>query len=162
MIMIRRGHEEFDDPGGARGAAMVTTMRDLIEGIEKVRATLMDEARGPAMARLTKRGTLSARTRIERLLDADSFAEIGGLVAAEDGASGATPPARTLSPADGVVVGTGLIDGRPVVAFSQDFAVFGGSIGRLGSAKIQRALQLAITRGLPLVMILDGGGHRIQ
>ena len=63
---------------------------------------------------------------------------------------------------DGVVVGTGLIDGRPVVVFSQDFAVFGGSIGRLGSAKIQRALQLAITRGLPLVMILDGGGHRIQ
>ena len=76
--------------------------------------------------------------------------------------SGAAPPARTLSPADGVVVGTGLIDGRPVVVFSQDFAVFGGSIGRLGSAKIQRALQLAITRGLPLVMILDGGGHRIQ
>ena len=91
-----------------------------------------------------------------------SFSEIGGLVAAEDGDSAAVPPARTLSPADGVVVGTGLIDGRPVVVFSQDFAVFGGSIGRLGSAKIQRALQLAITRGLPLVMILDGGGHRIQ
>ena len=55
-----------------------------------------------------------------------------------------------------------LFRSRPVVVFSQDFAVFGGSIGRLGSAKIQRALQLAITRGLPLVMILDGGGHRIQ
>ena len=90
------------------------------------------------------------------------FSEIGGLVAAEDGNSAAVPPARTLSPADGVVIGTGLIDGRPVVVFSQDFAVFGGSIGRLGSAKVQRALQLAITRGLPLVMVLDGGGHRIQ
>ena len=138
------------------------TMRDLIDGIETVRGTLMDESRGPAMARLAKRGTLSARTRLDRLLDAGSFAEIGGLVAAEDGESAAVPPARTLSPADGVVIGTGLIDGRPVVVFSQDFAVFGGSIGRLGSAKVQRALQLAITRGLPLVMILDGGGHRIQ
>jgi propionyl-CoA carboxylase beta chain len=130
------------------------TMRDLIDEIETVRGALMDEARGPAMERLAKRGSLSARTRIERLLDKDSFDEIGGLVAVEGH--------PTASPADGVVVGTGLIEGRPVVVFSQDFAVFGGSIGRLGSAKIQRALQLAIQRGLPLVMILDGGGHRIQ
>jgi acetyl-CoA carboxylase carboxyltransferase component len=137
------------------------TMRQLIDGIEAVRDTVMDEARGPAMERLARRGSLSARTRLDRLLDKDSFTEIGGLVAAEEQTT-APPPARTLSPADGVVVGTGLIAGRPVVVFSQDFAVFGGSIGRLGSAKIQRALQLAITRGLPLVMILDGGGHRIQ
>ena len=137
------------------------TMRQLIDDIEAVRGTLMDPSRAVAMERLAKRGTLSARTRIDRLLDRESFSEIGALVAAEESAA-APPPARTLSPADGVVVGTGLIDGRPVVVFSQDFAVFGGSIGRLGSAKIQRALQLAITRGLPLVMILDGGGHRIQ
>ena len=137
------------------------TMRELIDDIEAVRGTLMDPSRAVAMERLAKRGTLSARTRIDRLLDRESFSEIGALVAAEESAA-APPPARTLSPADGVVVGTGMIDGRPVVVFSQDFAVFGGSIGRLGSAKIQRALQLAITRGLPLVMILDGGGHRIQ
>ncbi len=137
------------------------TMRDLIDDIEAVRETLMDTSRSVAMERLAKRGTLSARTRIDRLLDRDSFSEVGALVAADDPGS-APPPARTVSPADGVIVGTGLIEGRPVVVFSQDFAVFGGSIGRLGSAKIQRALQLAITRGLPLVMILDGGGHRIQ
>jgi len=137
------------------------TMRGLIDSIETVRGTLMDGARGPAMERLAKRGSLSARSRLDRLLDKNSFSEIGALVAAEDDTP-APPPARTLSPADGVVVGTGLVEGRPVVVFSQDFAVFGGSIGRLGSAKIQRALQLAITRGLPLVMILDGGGHRIQ
>lgn len=137
------------------------TMRQLIERIETVRGTLMDEARGAAMERLARRGSLSARTRIDRLVDRDSFVEVGGLVAAEEHTT-APPPARTVSPADGVVVGTGLIDGRPAVVFSQDFAVFGGSIGRLGSAKIQRALQLAITRGIPLVMILDGGGHRIQ
>ena len=102
------------------------TMRELIDDIEAVRGTLMDPSRAVAMERLAKRGTLSARTRIDRLLDRESFSEIGALVAAEESAA-APPPARTLSPADGVVVGTGMIDGRPVVVFSQDFAVFGGS-----------------------------------
>jgi acetyl-CoA carboxylase carboxyltransferase component len=139
------------------------TMRQLIERVEAVRATLGDAARQPAMEKLARRGRLSARERIARMVDAGSFSEVGGLVTAEDDGIGADRfPVRTASPADGVVTGTGLVDGRPVVVFSQDFSVHGGSIGRLGSAKIQRALQVAITRGLPLVMILDGGGHRIQ
>ncbi|MFO1079295.1 MAG: carboxyl transferase domain-containing protein [Reyranellaceae bacterium] len=137
------------------------TMRDLIAGIEAVRHTLGDEARAAAVAKLAARGKLSARERIVRLVDAGSFEEIGGLVAAEVDGIGEGPQ-RTASPADGVVAGTARIDGRPVMVFSQDFSVFGGSIGKLGSGKIQRALQLAITRGTPLVMILDGGGHRIQ
>lgn len=139
------------------------TMHDLIDHIEAVRATLKDSARQPAVEKLARRGRLSSRERINRLADPDSFSEVGGLVAAEEDGIGADRfPVRTASPADGVVTGTALIDGRPVVVFSQDFSVHGGSIGRLGSAKIQRALQVAITRGLPLVMILDGGGHRIQ
>jgi propionyl-CoA carboxylase beta chain len=138
-----------------------TTLRDLIADIETVRDTLDDAARRSAIEKLVQRGKLSARRRIASLVDAESFTEIGGLVAAEEDGIG-EGPARTRSPADGVVVGTALIDGRPVMVFSQDFSVFGGSIGRLGSAKIQRALQVAITRGLPLIMILDGGGHRIQ
>ena len=126
-------------------------MRDLIDRVEAVRATLGDDARRPAMDKLAARGRLSARTRIGRLVDPGSFTEMGGLVAAEENGIGAEKfPQRTASPADGVVTGTGLVDGRPVVIFSQDFAVHGGSIGRLGSAKIQRALQVAITRGLPL------------
>ena len=141
--------------------ATETTLRDLIDGIETVRATLTDESRAAAIERLSKRGKLSARTRLDRLVDSGTFDEIGGLVAAEEDGIGAGP-ARTRSPADGVVVGTARIDGRPVVVFSQDFSVFGGSIGRLGSAKIQRALRLAIDRGVPLIMILDGGGHRSQ
>lgn len=141
----------------------VPTMRELIDRIESVRATLSDEGRAAAIDKLARRGRLSARRRIARLLDPGSFAEIGGLVTAEDDGVGAERfPTRTNAPADGVVAGTGAIDGRPVMVFSQDFSVHGGSIGRLGSAKIQRALQVAITRGLPLVMILDGGGHRIQ
>jgi acetyl-CoA carboxylase carboxyltransferase component len=132
------------------------TMCDLIEDIEQVRATLTDEVRATAIERLGTRGKLSACTRLDRLVDAGTFDEIGGLVAAEEDGIGARPT-RTLSPADGVVVGTARIEGRPAMVFSQDFSVFGGSIGRLGSAKNQRALGIAIDRGLPLLMILDGG-----
>jgi propionyl-CoA carboxylase beta chain len=61
-----------------------------------------------------------------------------------------------------VVTGTARIDGRYAVILSQDFTVFGGSIGKQGTAKTVRAVQTAINRGLPLVLMLDGGGHRIQ
>ncbi len=146
----------------SRPAADEPTMRSLIDKVEAVRASVSDAARGPAMERLAARGRQSARARIAALVDPGSFAEIGGLVApdTDDDADAAT--ARARSPSDGVVVGSARIDGRPVMLFSQDFSVHGGSIGRIGSAKTQRATQLAITRGIPLVMILDGGGHRIQ
>ena len=65
-------------------------------------------------------------------------------------------------PADGVVTGTGRIEGRAVVVVAQDFSVSGGSIGRLGTAKTVHAAETAVARGLPLVLLLDGGGHRIQ
>ena len=136
-----------------------TTMRQRIDEIETARAALMDEARAPAIDKLARRGKLSARTRIARLVDEGSFSEVGALVAGgeEEAAS-----VRARSPADGVITGTARIDGRPVMVVSQDFSVFGGSSGVLGSAKIHRALQIAITRGVPLVLMLDGGGHRIQ
>jgi propionyl-CoA carboxylase beta chain len=139
---------------------------DLIAAIETARAGLMDEARPAAVQRVHARGRLSARERLDRLIDKGSFREMGALVTPEDGAHDGDPEAstraRAQTPADGVAVGTAAIEGRPVVIFSQDFSVHGGSIGKLGSAKTQRALQIAITRGLPLVMVLDGGGHRIQ
>jgi acetyl-CoA carboxylase carboxyltransferase component len=135
-----------------------TDSRALLAEIEAVRATLQDDARPAAIARQHARGKRSARERIDRLADPGSFREIGALVSGE----GAHQVGRDQAPADGVVVGTALLNGRPAVVLSQDFSVFGGSIGVLGSAKTQRALQIAITRGIPMVMLLDGGGHRIQ
>ncbi|MFI5033728.1 MAG: acyl-CoA carboxylase subunit beta, partial [Reyranellales bacterium] len=128
------------------------------------RAGLLDEARPAVVERVHARGRLSARERLARLIDEGSFREMGALATPEHDSDGpeAATQARAQTPADGVVVGTAEIEGRPVMVFSQDFSVHGGSIGKLGSAKTQRALQIAITRGLPLVMILDGGGHRIQ
>lgn len=136
------------------------SQRDLLASIEGVRATLMDEARPDAVRRLAERGRLTARARIAAMVDAGTFDEIGGLASAE--VEPGQPHPREKSPADGVVTGTARIDGRPVAIISQDFSVFGGSIGKLGSAKSQRMLQVAIRRGIPMVMLLDGGGHRIQ
>jgi acetyl-CoA carboxylase carboxyltransferase component len=134
--------------------------RQILEAIEAERAQLMDAARPEAMRRLAERGRLSARTRIERLVDPGTFDEIGALASAEPEAG--KPHPREKSPADGVVTGTARIDGRPVVIVAQDFSVFGGSIGKLGSAKTQRMVKIAIRRGIPMVLLLDGGGHRIQ
>jgi biotin carboxyl carrier protein len=65
-------------------------------------------------------------------------------------------------PADGFVIGTARIAGRPVMLLAQDFTVLGGSSGQLGKAKLLRAMARARTNGMPFVMLFDGGGHRIQ
>lgn len=132
-----------------------TQGRQLLENVERTKAMLLDPARPDAVTRQHKREAMTARERIDFLVDPGSFVEIGGLArgkADED----------LAAPADGVVVGTARIEGRWVVVLSQDFTVFGGSIGELGSMKTLRAAKLALGEGLPLVMLLDGGGHRIQ
>ncbi|MBR0820199.1 acyl-CoA carboxylase subunit beta [Bradyrhizobium liaoningense] len=134
--------------------------RQILAAIESERARLMDEARPDAMKRLAERGRMSPRARIAQLVDTGTFDEIGALASEEPQAG--QPHPRDKSPADGVVTGTARIDGRPVAVFAQDFSVFGGSIGKLGSAKTHRLVKIAIRRGIPMVMMLDGGGHRIQ
>jgi len=94
-------------------------IQDLIASVETARAGLLDDARPAAVERVHARGRLSARERLARLIDADSFREMGALVTPEqddDGAE-ASARARAQTPADGVVVGTASIDGRPVVIF---------------------------------------------
>lgn len=129
-------------------------MRGVLAGIEGHRAGLDDDARPDAVAKARKRGMLTARERIAGLCDADTFVEFGGLVLVE----GLDERAR----GDSIITGTATIDGRPVVVVSQDFSLLGGSMGHLGSEKLDRAISIALNQGLPLAMILDGGGHRIQ
>jgi acetyl-CoA carboxylase carboxyltransferase component len=120
---------------------------------------VLDDARPEAVARQHALGKLTARERIARLLDDGSFRELGGLVQP----SRATPDtADVVAPADGVVTGTGRIDGRPAVVMASDFTVLGGSNGTVGELKVERCARLALDHGLPFVMLLDGGGHRIQ
>lgn len=124
-----------------------------LDRLRQHQAAVFDDARPDAVARQRDRSALTARERIALLCDSGSFTEFGSLV---------RPEATTRAPADGVVAGTARIDGRPVVVFAQDFTVFGGSVSHLGMAKVNRALALSLANGVPLVMLLDGGGHRIQ
>jgi len=125
-----------------------------MDAVEQRRAALLDDARPEAVARQRRRNALTARERIALLCDPGSFREFGGLVRVEG--------LDREAPADGLIAGTALIGGRPAAVVAQDFSVFGGSAGHLGSTKFDRAVALALAHGMPLAMLLDGGGHRIQ
>ncbi len=101
-------------------------------------------------------GRLDARARVRSLLDPGSFVEIGTLVGSVT--RGVTPAA----PADALVGGHGLVEGRPVVVGAEDFTVMGGSIGLGTHSKRYRLVQLALQERVPLVMLLDGAGDRPQ
>lgn len=112
-----------------------------------------------AVARQHERGKLTARERIEVLLDPGSFVELDQLTrhrAEGVGLDGDRPYT------DGVVTGWGTVDGRQVFLFSQDFTVFGGSLGEVFSEKIHKVMDLAVQVGAPFVGINDGAGARIQ
>jgi len=102
------------------------------------------------------RGKLTARERIELLLDADSFVELDAFVTNRN----ATVDASYLG--DGVVTGHGAIDGRTVFVFSQDFTVFGGSLSEAYAEKICKIMDLAMKVGAPIIGLNDSGGARIQ
>lgn len=136
-----------------------TPMRELVAGIDAARLKVLDAGRPAAVERQRKRGKLTARERVALLCDAGSFREVGSLVQpvqAEEGKG------RLVAPADGLVTGSGRIDGRPVMICSSDYTTLGGSIGHVGRQKMLRAMRRAGDGGMPFVMLHDGGGHRIQ
>ncbi len=104
-------------------------------------------------------GKLTARERLETLLDPGSFEEMDALVVHRCNDFGMD--AQRI-PGDGVVTGHGRIDGRPVFVFSQDFTVFGGSLSETFAAKICKVMDLAMKAGYPVIGINDSGGARIQ
>jgi propionyl-CoA carboxylase beta chain len=112
-----------------------------------------------AAARQHPRGKKTARERVAALLDEGSFVELDAFVRHRSTAFGLE--AKRI-PGDGVVVGYGTVDGRQVCVYSQDFTVFGGSLGEAHGQKITKVMDLALRTGVPLVGILDGGGARIQ
>ena len=104
------------------------------------------------LERQYRRGRLNARERLARLFDPDTFSEIGNLVGSTD-----EPPV----PGDALVAGSGRINGRPALAGAEDVTVLGGSIGSGSSDKRYRLCQLARQERVPLVMVLEGAGHRV-
>lgn len=105
------------------------------------------------------KGKLTARERLDVLLDAGSFEEYDVFKTHRCVDFGM---ADNVIAGDGVVTGWGLIDGRPVYVFSQDFTVFGGSLSETHAEKICKVMDLAVQNGVPLIGINDSGGARIQ
>lgn len=104
-------------------------------------------------------GKLTARERINLLVDKESFEEIGSLVEHRCTDFGLD---KQQFPGDGVVTGFGKIHGRPVYVFSQDFTVLGGSLSESHAEKICKIMDLAIKNGVPVIGLNDSGGARIQ
>lgn len=130
-------------------------IRNLTGKEEKIKHDVGDER--------TKRqhiaGKLTARERIEKLLDPNSFVEIN--MFAEHRCTDFGMENKEL-PAEGVVTGYGRIDGRLVFVFSQDFTVMGGSIGEMHAKKICDVIDLALKNNTPLIGLYDSGGARVQ
>ena len=105
------------------------------------------------------RGKLTARERIERILDPGTFEEIAPHVEHRHSALGLD---KQRYPGDGVVTGFGLVEGRRVAIFAQDFTVLGGSFSETQALKVGRLLELATSGGLPVLALLDSVGARIQ
>ena len=105
------------------------------------------------------RGKMTARERIEWLLDEGSFVELDELARHRSNNFGLD---KNRPYGDGVVTGYGTIDGRPVCVFAQDFTVFGGSLGEVFGEKIVKVMDMAMNTGVPVIGINDSGGARIQ
>ncbi len=123
----------------------------------------LDEAVHAASARAVEKqhakGKMTARERIAKLFDEGSFVELDELARHRSTAFGLE---RTRPYGDGVVTGYGTIDGRQVCVFSQDFTIFGGSLGEVYGEKICKVLDLAMKTGCPIIGINEGAGARIQ
>jgi propionyl-CoA carboxylase beta chain len=130
--------------------------KDVLDDLER-RAELGGGA--DRLQRQHAAGKLTARERVDLLFDPGSFEELDKLVTHRCLDFGM---ADQIIPGDGVVSGHGLVDGRQVCAFAQDFTVFGGSLSETNAAKIVKVMDLAMKLGAPIVGLNDSGGARIQ
>src|ERR1700681_3838460 len=148
--MLRRGI--IDPPPGA-------SLKQMLERLDRRRA----RARlGGGEARIKAqhaRGKLTARERIELLLDHGSFEEFDMFVEHRSAEFGME---KSKIPGDGVVTGWGTVNGRTVFAFAKDFTVFGGSLAETHAQKITKIQDLAMKARAPIVGLFDAGGARIQ
>ena len=164
-IPAEPGDEAADSPSPPASAAGPATPPDphttagKIAILRQRREEAVHAGSARAVERQHAKGKMTARERIERLLDPGSFTELDELARhrAGDFGVGANRPYG-----DGVVTGFGTVDGRPVCVYSQDFTVFGGSLGEVYGEKIVKVMDHALKTGCPLIGINDGGGARIQ
>ncbi|HET8990431.1 MAG TPA: acyl-CoA carboxylase subunit beta [Acidimicrobiales bacterium] len=138
---------------------MEHSMAERLKELEARKAEAVVAGGERAIERHHAKGKLTARERLEYLLDEGSFQELDMLT--RHNASGmGLEDSRPFT--DGVITGYGKIDGRKVCVYSQDFTVFGGALGETHGEKIHKIMDLATTMGLPIIGLNDGAGARIQ
>jgi acetyl-CoA carboxylase carboxyltransferase component len=134
-------------------------VEDKIRDLKEREKKILQMGGDKAVAKHKQKGKLTARERLNLLFDAGSFREIDMFVEHRCTNFGMD---KVEIASDGVVTGHGLVDGRPVFAFSQDFTARAGSLGEMHSRKICKIMDLAAKAGVPFVGINDSGGARIQ
>lgn len=138
---------------------MVRTPEEKLKALHEARSRADHAGSDAQVNKQHERGKLTARERIDLLVDPDSFTELDRyrVHRTDDFGLG-----DQRIPGDGVIAGYGTIDGRPVCVYAQDFTVFGGSLGEVHAAKIQKVQKLAMKMGVPIIGLNDSGGARIQ
>lgn len=135
------------------------TNHDSVQHMKAVRAHLYEGGGEARVQQQHEKGKLTARERLQLFLDNASFVEHQTF---SRGRATMFGLADKRQPGDGVVTGSGLVDGRQVFVSSQDFTVLGGSLGEMHADRIAEAQELSVTTGTPFVQINDSGGARIQ
>jgi propionyl-CoA carboxylase beta subunit len=133
--------------------------RQLLDQLHHRQALAEQGGGSDRVAQQHKKGKLTARERLDLLLDPGSFVELDRFVTHRATDFGLD---QQIYPGDGVVTGYGRIDGRLVYVFSQDFTVFGGSLSETHAEKICKVMDLAVRNGAPVIGLNDSGGARIQ
>jgi len=134
-------------------------MKDKIDQLNKLREEAKLGGGAERIKSQHEKGKLTARERIELLVDEGSFDELDMFVKHRSSDFGLD---KQKYPGDGVVTGIAKIEGRPVALFSQDFTVFGGSLSEAHAEKIVKVMNIAMKSGIPVIGLNDSGGARIQ
>src|SRR5579871_6272532 len=145
--------------GAAPEAPDPHTTAGKLADLERRRSEAVHAGSAAAVEKQHAKGKLTARERIDLLLDESSFVEFDQLARHRAHDFGIE---KTRPYGDGVITGTGTVDGRPVAVYSHDFTVFGGSLGEVYGEKIVKVMDHAMKTGCPVIGINDGGGARIQ
>jgi len=147
------------DEGGGAVEPVPHPLKERVEELAKLKEAALHAGNPKAIERQHARGKMTARERLEVLLDPGSFVELDML--ARHRAHGFEIE-KTRPLTDGVITGWGTVEGRKVFVFSQDFTVFGGALGEVFAEKIHKVMDLAESVGAPFVGLNDGAGARIQ
>jgi propionyl-CoA carboxylase beta chain len=137
----------------------IHTTAGKLEDLERRIDKAVHAASGKAVEKQHAKGKMTARERIEKLFDPGTFVELDELARHRSTAFGLQ---KNRPYGDGVITGYGTIDGRQVCVFSQDFTIFGGSLGEVYGEKITKVMDLAMKTGCPIIGINEGAGARIQ